>query len=837
MRTIRNFVSIPAAAAVLLMTAGVTTMAGWLVRNPAVVQLGPDFIGMVFSTAFCFTLAGFALLLPVFHVPGAERMQAAIGKLLIAMATIVLVAYLADAGTPLDLHGLHAWLDDGNPVPGRMAPGAAAGFALAGFVLLMMQRVRSKAAGGAIQTATYILLILGFVGLAGYSLQLELLYDWFPAKRIAIQSAVALLVMGVGLWGQWRRAEWYRTARYFQDDEKTGYVAATILTAIAMSAGIIGFAVQQATLSKTLSENLLAQLRNQTTLFQTIVNESMTDAEILAARPPLIQLARTLGHTPGDAEAERQLHVIAKSILASRYSGVAIHDIDGRELLRVGRFAAHPEIRADLGMRHSATLLWERGVLVHIRVPLRDRPERVGTLVIEQPLPVITDQLARMEGFGTTGELGICTRQDEQLVCFPQRRNPAVHSFSRLNAEGRLTPMGYATDGLTGVFNGMDYRRQRVIAAYGPLTKSGLGIVVKQDAEELFTPIRQQLNWYIPLLLLLVVGGALLLRSQVKPLVAKLIRSERHATSRELHIRTVVDNIAEGIITLNENGTIASFNRAAARIFGYSPEEAIGMPITAMMPPSMRDLHEEGMRRYLRDGSPRFVGMGNRELLAMHKNGTVFPLELAITEMRADEGRLFVGIVRDISERKKAAERMQHLAHYDILTDLPNRALFADRLRQAFAKARRDKCRMALLFVDLDKFKPVNDSYGHDTGDLLLKEVAARLQDCLRESDTVARVGGDEFIVLLPQIDAGQDGLLVAEKILAALSAPFHVAGHALDISASIGVAIYPEDGHDQEALLKSADTAMYRAKESGGAAVIAFSRLSLGERSAALSE
>lgn len=174
-------------------------------------------------------------------------------------------------------------------------------------------------------------------------------------------------------------------------------------------------------------------------------------------------------------------------------------------------------------------------------------------------------------------------------------------------------------------------------------------------------------------------------------------------------------------------------------------------------------------------------------------------------------------------ELRFANEELTQLATHDALTGLPNRKLFNDRLHLALTAAKRDKARMALMFIDLDEFKPVNDMYGHTVGDLLLKEVAVRIQDCLRESDTVARMGGDEFVVLLPVIDAEQDACVVAEKIRLALDQPFELAGENLRISSSIGIAIYPEHGSDEKALLKNADTAMYYAKESGRNAVRVF--------------
>ncbi|MDE2584627.1 MAG: GGDEF domain-containing protein [Betaproteobacteria bacterium] len=185
---------------------------------------------------------------------------------------------------------------------------------------------------------------------------------------------------------------------------------------------------------------------------------------------------------------------------------------------------------------------------------------------------------------------------------------------------------------------------------------------------------------------------------------------------------------------------------------------------------------------------------------------------------RGDDGGALrmIGTVSDINERHVTEERIRHMAQHDLLTDLPNRALFSDRVQQVLARARRNKERFAILVVDLDEFKPVNDHHGHGVGDQLLKEVARRLLLCVRESDTVGRVGGDEFVALLPSLHSEQDAVAVGEKIRHAIAEPFEVGGHRLHISSSIGIAVYPEDGRDEIQLLKRADDAMYWAKGSG---------------------
>jgi len=175
-------------------------------------------------------------------------------------------------------------------------------------------------------------------------------------------------------------------------------------------------------------------------------------------------------------------------------------------------------------------------------------------------------------------------------------------------------------------------------------------------------------------------------------------------------------------------------------------------------------------------------------------------------------------VTNDITEHMLAEERIQRMAHHDSLTGLPNRLLFNDRLNQALTLARRDASRFALLYLDLDQFKPVNDTMGHAVGDELLKSAAARIRRQVRESDTVARVGGDEFAVILSDIARREDAAIVAEKIVGALAAPFQLGSPAqsIEIGTSIGIAIYPADAQDADALVGAADAAMYRAKQTG---------------------
>ncbi len=215
--------------------------------------------------------------------------------------------------------------------------------------------------------------------------------------------------------------------------------------------------------------------------------------------------------------------------------------------------------------------------------------------------------------------------------------------------------------------------------------------------------------------------------------------------------------------------------------------------------------------------------LGRDEPTIYEESGTVRGRLLFLDVHQArfvnDRGEVIgtVGCARDITERKTSEAYVQHLAHHDVLTDLPNRTLLTDRLRQALAHVRREREMLAVLFLDLDRLKPVNDTLGHDIGDLLLKDVAKRLQHVVtRESDTVSRLGGDEFVILLQRLNREQDAAAIAEKMLAALRQPFSISGHTIDVSASIGIAICPQHGDEVNQLLRNADAAMYVAKHAG---------------------
>ncbi|MEA2684783.1 MAG: hypothetical protein QOK05_3111 [Chloroflexota bacterium] len=290
-------------------------------------------------------------------------------------------------------------------------------------------------------------------------------------------------------------------------------------------------------------------------------------------------------------------------------------------------------------------------------------------------------------------------------------------------------------------------------------------------------------------------------------------RAEQALQAAGERITGVLENVADGIITMDEHGRVQSLNAASRRLFGYLAEDVIGSTVETLVPEGEREHVLQRLLSYTMPGGPRAEISGALETVGRRMDGSTFPLELRPSEMSLAGQRVFIVSLRDISDRKAQTEALQYQALHDALTGLPNRTLVGDRLQQAIAAAAREHKPLALLLLDLDRFKEVNDTMGHPHGDLILQQVASRIRDLLREADTVARLGGDEFAILPSGATAREGAIRTAQKVVKAFEKPFLIDDRAFDIRASIGIALYPQHGDDAETLMRRADVAMYVAK------------------------
>ncbi len=438
--------------------------------------------------------------------------------------------------------------------------------------------------------------------------------------------------------------------------------------------------------------------------------------------------------------------------------------------------------------------------------PLHDRNKKfTGVLMIPVPPPALERTYQDIE-LGE-GEIISLARSDGQIL---------AHSRDLTKAASVLlsdTP-GLAPD---SAVSGEFHRKTRVdgverIYSYHKAGRYPLTVFVGQAADTVLAPYYAQRTNYL-------VAGVLataLLLAVMLSLISRFERRDKESAERiRSQIATIVENSNDAIVGRGLDRKIVIWNAAAERLLGWTAAEAMGQDLTQMFPPEEEPKIAVNRKRVTQGG-----GTVAHEAVRITKDGRRIDVSLGVSPIKDDRGNIIgsAAIFRDLTERKQAEARIQHLAHHDSLTDLPNRLLFYDRLNHAISLGKRGRQELALLYIDLDKFKAVNDTLGHDAGDELLKRVAGRIRHELRESDTLARMGGDEFAVILPAITSREDAAKVAGKIVGALSTPFKLSGHTQEVSigASIGIAIYHADAQDMDALIKAADTAMYKAKQVG---------------------
>ncbi len=292
-----------------------------------------------------------------------------------------------------------------------------------------------------------------------------------------------------------------------------------------------------------------------------------------------------------------------------------------------------------------------------------------------------------------------------------------------------------------------------------------------------------------------------------------LARREVALRESEAKYRVMVENANDAIVVAQDE-MVRFVNPMAVHLSGYSPEELSSRPFTDFIHPHDRELVAQRHQVGMRTGSGRGLVYSFRVIT---REGATLWVEIRAVSILWEGRPATLNLLSDITERRRAERTITHLAYHDSLTGLPNRMLFQDRLSLALAQGGRAGSRLAVMLVDLDRFKEINDTHGHAAGDELLSQLGVRLRATLRRGDSVARMGGDEFMLLLPELARLEDVTEIADRVLAALREPFLLRAAATHISASLGVAVFPDDATDEESLLRQVDHAMYRAKRQGG--------------------
>jgi PAS domain S-box-containing protein len=645
-------------AGFLICILAIAVMTGWWTRQQILVQLLPGLVAMVFNAALCFLLAGIAILLPKSKSGIRRNGQQAAGALIILIAGAAGLQNLLDVDFKIDQLFAAVWLADPSPHPGRLAPLTSVAFVLVGACFVAAQWLRiSKAAQIAVQLLAMAVIALGIFGLIGYPLKLELFYGWYRFVRMAPHTAFGFIVLGAAIW-----IDWYRTLKQSgayddREDKRIFALASIILLAMSLTAGLVGFVLSANRTEAALKHNLESAHTNRTQFLEFLINDGLKQSASLASDPQLLQTLRDIRSKPlrrHDVATQSGQH-----LPSDVFSAVAVYSSNGEKVLQAGNFAGPASL--ELQLSHDAVLLWNQHAILQVKSPILHGGENWGTAITQRPLPIIDKLISNARLLGETAELVICTAlSHEKMRCLPTQLNAQGFIEAPRRHLGKTQPVSLALDGNAGVTHARDYRGQPVLAAYGAVSDTGMGVVLKVDTVELYAPIRTQLQYIFGLLMLLVFSGLALLRWQLIPLVAALLQAKKESSANEAKIRAVVDNIADGLITIDECGRIESINPAAAAMFGYTLDEVAGKKVEMIIPPDHRTACAEGALSYIRTGETDMTAGSNMEIPARRKDGSEFPMQITVRKMQLHGRRLFVGIARDITDRKQAEADLRY---------------------------------------------------------------------------------------------------------------------------------------------------------------------------------
>lgn len=788
-----------------LLVMGMVAMTGWIIQEPRLLLLIPGY-HMVFNTALCFALAAAALMCNVLGERTRMLAQTGIGALLLLFVAVVASQHLTGMDLGLDWPGIHDWLLNTSATPGRMAPATCVAFMLTGACLIAMHHVSGIKRPYLIRGLQIAVLGIGLFAALGQLLGLAAMFEVYVFSQVSLLTAAGFVILGIALWLSAERLVF----PHISDEERIVYTGATVLVIFGFIVGLEGLGTVKYNAQDALSDGLELTVNSRAALLTTLIDNRIEYVESIATRPNIVRLYQELEQHPDNAENREFLGEVAASELPRGFIAIEFRNRHGVAIAAAGKGWPDTAWLFSLKRPHNAKIFWDHGFMLRLEVPVRDGTKVIGTIFSQQSMPAIQNLVLDVSTFGNTGELGLCSADDRLLYCAPLRLRRGVYEVPR-RPGGKPLPMDYAIEGKSGVVQTLDYRHQQVLAAYTPVSDMGLGLVLKIDTEELFKPLRNQLTYMIPLMLLLLVAGVFVLHLAVKPLTAKL-RDSRQQLSLALQASRLALwdlDIPSGKVYLSEQWNVMLGGEA-------KPVSTTLAELRALVHPDDMQALDEHLGAVLKGHAEKY----DVDHRVRKPDGSWFWIrgrgEVVERDAKGRALRL-TGTNSDVSARKSLEQRLQHQATHDVLTGLPNRSLFHDRLNQAIARCARGGTLMAVMYLDIDKFKGINDTLGHDMGDQLLRAFSRRLVDCVRATDTVARLGGDEYAVILEGLESREAGERVAGKIVTAMHPEFMLENRPLAITTSVGMAFYEGDNEiSQDKLIKQADEALYQAKGSG---------------------
>ncbi|MBA3479060.1 MAG: GGDEF domain-containing protein [Lautropia sp.] len=610
-------------------------------------------------------------------------------------------------------------------------------------------------------------------------------------------------------------------------DRGIGRVSAILILVAVLCTGVTSYVYLNQLVIRDWSEILESERERRAQQLILPMRTQIQMVNALSARNHTAQAMRV--YQAGETgAAERTQALLTLQLTAGNLVGVGglraveLQSLQGDRIASAAHLPELPTLNVPLAQSRNV-LYWDNGFFLRVRSEIVGEDGAAGALIADLELPDAVEALTLTNRLGETGEVGLCGLNGHRKVCLPSRfkREGSVSTV----ASPATLPSDRALLGGRGTEQVTDYRGHATYSSFQPLEGYGLALIVKMDVAELLAPVRQQVQVGLPLLIFLALAGAAVMRLQLRPLTAELVDARRRAdaevasrTVAEAEIRLanrrlqiVSDNASFLIAFVDPQFVFRFANRAHVEWFGRPIDDIVGRPMEELVGAAMFQDYRQAMALAQATHVPQQV------LREMLREVTTRFVEVTFVAQFDGDRNLegFCISARDATETVLREKTLLLAARRDPLTGLCNRTSFDERLEQALLLRTAASAPLAVAYLDIDHFKQVNDNFGHDVGDELLKLVASRIGAALRHSDTVARLGGDEFGIILPDLAAADDVYTVVAHILESLRQPFFIEAHQIRVSASIGFTI-ASLGDTRESLVSRSDRALYQVKRSG---------------------
>ncbi|KQW43658.1 MULTISPECIES: PAS domain S-box protein [unclassified Roseateles] len=589
--------------------------------------------------------------------PSAKAGHVVRGLALLLAVMPVLMLIEAASGMSLGIDfGRGALPSAQNPHPGRISPNACFGFLLL-FASMALLAGRADRLARRLSTACIAgAALIAALGVLGYLLNLEQLYHWGSFNRLTLPTALGLALLATALWEL--RLRWTGVQQRLDlHERRITHRSLAVLALVAVAAGAGGFAALAPEFERMRKQDVYASAVVTGEALTSAVDQGVWLAETIATRPVVVEQLVQLADNPADAARRERLRAITGSLLTAGVTAARFVGTAGTTLAEAGKFAAQadtPSLALARDYAPTSRLLWSSGFILATDRPVTDRGEVVGRFQSEQRLALMDRLVLRVHDSDASADVLICNRVDAVASCVPSKLYPTAFTIPMFDASGRVNlPINRALLGESGVLLTPDLRGKPVVAAYVPLARTGLAMVVKADIEAVFATIRERLGWLVLLMCGLTLVGTWVLRLHVRPLVKQL-------ANEQARCRAILDHSGDAFIAIDVEGCVTDWNLQAQALFGYSATEATGQRLAELIiPAESRAAHQAGMARFRHTGQGRVVNQ-RVEVAAQHRDGRRIDVELSVaaSPTHSGDGYTAHAFVRDIGQRKAAASQL-----------------------------------------------------------------------------------------------------------------------------------------------------------------------------------